>query len=342
VKVAFDARPAADAHGLGRYARCLLDALRRTAPADGEILETQRPAAFARGRGADVYHAPWLDGALLHSPWPMVVTVHGLGTLKRHSEMLRRGLGRRLRNLAVQRAAYVIAPTRAVAADAVAHLGVEAARIVVVPEAADPVMRPRSPAEVAAARARHGLPERYLLWVGGLEHPDPTRHVPELAAAPRELPLVLVGRTRPWAHELPGVILTGHVSDDELAAIYSGAQALVLPSEHDGFGRSAVEALACGTPVAAVEAPALRETLDGRATFVAAQDMAALIAAAQLASRPAPAAPVPWTWEDAARAAWEVYGRALAESRAKPSPARARRARGAKVAGRVDGLEPGA
>ena len=43
------------------------------------------------------------------------------------------------------------------------------------------------------ARTRFGLPERYLVWVGGLQHPDPRKHVAELAAAPRELPLVLVG-----------------------------------------------------------------------------------------------------------------------------------------------------
>ncbi len=77
-------------------------------------------------------------------------------------------------------------------------------------------------------RARFQLPERYLVWVGGLRHPDPGKHVAELAATPRELPLVLVGPTRPWAHELPDVILTGQVSDEHLAAIYSGAHALVL------------------------------------------------------------------------------------------------------------------
>ena len=84
-------------------------------------------------------------------------------------------------------------------------------------------------------RKRFGLPERYLLWVGCLQHPDPRKHVAELAATPRELPLVLVGPTRPWAHELPDVILTGQVSDEHLAAIYSGAHALVLPSERRGL-----------------------------------------------------------------------------------------------------------
>jgi Glycosyl transferases group 1 len=127
-----------------------------------------------------------------------------------------------------------------------------------------------------------------LMWVGGLEHPDPGTHIAQLAAAPRELPLVLVGPTRPWAHELPGVILTGQVPDDDLAAIYSGAHALVISDEQEGFGLPAVEALACGTPVAASDGPALREVLGARATFVPAGDMRALVEAAQRTARPAP------------------------------------------------------
>src|SRR6478736_3084752 len=115
VRVAFDTRPSADAHGLGRYARCMVRALHETAASGDEIVETQHPSAFARSHGADVFHAPWMSGALLHSPCPMVVTVHGLAPLKRRSEHLRGGLRMRLRHLAVQRAARVIVPTRAVA-----------------------------------------------------------------------------------------------------------------------------------------------------------------------------------------------------------------------------------
>ncbi|HXN39958.1 MAG TPA: glycosyltransferase, partial [Solirubrobacteraceae bacterium] len=172
-------------------------------------------------------------------------------------------------------------------------------------------MYPRTEQDIAAVRARFALPERFLMWVGGLRHPDPGKHVVKLAAAPRELPLVLVGSTRPWAHELPDVILTGQVSDEHLAAIYSGAHALVLSSEDEGFGLPAVEALACGTPVVACEAPALREVLGRRATFVAPGDMTGLIAAAQAARRPAPPPPS-WSWQDAARATWGVYERAMA------------------------------
>jgi glycosyltransferase involved in cell wall biosynthesis len=102
------------------------------------------------------------------------------------------------------------------------------------------------------------------------------------------------------------VTLTGHVSDDDLAALYTGARALVFPSDDEGFGLPAVEALACGTPVVACDVPALREVLADRATFVALHDVAGLLAAAERAQRPAPPPPS-WTWEDAARATWDVY-----------------------------------
>ena len=281
MRVAFDSRPAADPRGVGRYSRCLLEALRDTADGEGEIVETHRP-----GAPADVFHAPWMEGAMLRSPCPMVVTLHDLAALKRRSEHLRTGVRLRLRQLAVQRAERVIVPTEAVADDAVERFGLERERVVVIPEAPDAMMYPRPPTEIAEARGRFGLPERYLVWVGGLQHPDPRKHVAKLAATPRELPLVLVGPTRPWAHELPDVTLTGHVSDEHLAAIYSGAHALVLPSEDEGFGLPAVEALACGTPVVACEVPALREVLDERATFVEVGDLKALIDAAETLQPP--------------------------------------------------------
>jgi glycosyltransferase involved in cell wall biosynthesis len=307
MRVCFDSRPAADPRGIGRYARCLLEGLREVADRKGgEVVEGRQPR-----RGDDVFHAPWMDGALLHPRVPMVVTVHDLVSQKHAGLTLRAGLRGGMRKLAIERAARLICPTRAVADDAAALMRVDRARIEVIAEAPADAFRPRPVAEVAAARAEHGVPEDYLLWVGDLRHPDPHRRIPALVDAPRELPLVLVGAAGRWAHELEGAIVTGEVDDDELAALYTGAHALVLPSAEEGFGLPAVEALACGTPVVAADGPALREVLDGLATFVDPADVAGLVAAAHAAQRPAPAPPA-WTWADAAAATWRVYEAALA------------------------------
>ena len=305
MKVAYDSRAKGDPRGIGRYVRCMLEALQETAGEGDTLTETHH------ARGSQVFHSPWLDGAQLRCPCAAVVTIHDLVNLKGRTEYLRSGTRFRLRYLAVQRAERVIVPSEVVAADAQERLDIERERIEVIPEAAAAVMYPRGAQEVAAVRSHYGLPERYLLWVGSMLHPERRKRVAELAQAPRSMPLVLAGPTRQWAHELPDVTLTGQVSDDELAALYSGAHALVFPSDEEGFGLPPVEALACGTPVVACDAPTLREVLGGRATFVARGDMEGLLAAGAAAVRPAPA-PLQWSWRDAARATWKVYAAAVA------------------------------
>jgi glycosyltransferase involved in cell wall biosynthesis len=310
MRVAFDSRPAKGRHGIARYSRCLLDALKATHGA--EIVESHEPSRV------DAFHAPWIDGALLRCPVPMVVTLHDLIPLKRRGQYLRSGLRLRMRYLAVQRAARVIAPTRVVAEEAIAALGIAGDRVVVIPEAAADLFYPRTPEQVLAARTRFRLPEHYLLWVGGMRTPDPRKRVAALARARRKLPLVLVGSTGRWARELPNVTLTGTVTDDELAAIYTGAHALVFPSDDEGFGLAPIEALACGTPVVACDVPALREVLGDRAQLNPVDDVAGLIGAAEAAERPAPSPPA-WTWRDAAAATWTVYEQMVAEAGRRPS-----------------------
>src|ERR1700761_1846691 len=123
MKLAYDSRPAHVWHGIGRYARCLLDAVAQSGRA--EIVETHDP------RRGDVFHSPWLEGAPLRSHVPTAVTLHDLVPLKRPGEYLRTGLRFKLRYLAVQRATRVIVPTEAVAQDAVAALRIPPERIVV-------------------------------------------------------------------------------------------------------------------------------------------------------------------------------------------------------------------
>ena len=102
MRVGFDARPVSDPRGIGRYARSLLEALHETIPPGAELVETHRT------RGLDVFHSPWIDGAALRSPCPMVVTLPDLVPLKRPGEYLRTGVHFRLRYMAVRRAARVV------------------------------------------------------------------------------------------------------------------------------------------------------------------------------------------------------------------------------------------
>jgi glycosyltransferase involved in cell wall biosynthesis len=303
LRVAFGTRPGTCQRGVRRYTGCLVNALRS---AGRDVVQGRHP------RRTDVFHATWTGDAPLRPRSPTVVTLHDLAALKKPSEQLR-GVRSRLRYLAVQRAHAVIVPTRAVAEDAVEQLGIPRERIHVVGEAADAVFRPRGVGEVAEVRERLGLPGRYLLWVGGMEHHEPRKRVAELVRTPRTLPLVLAGPTSHWTDRLDqdGVTLTGALSDDDLAAVYTGAHALVLPSEDEGFGLPPVEALACGTPVAACDLPVLREVLGDRAAFADPRDLAGLVELAENLDRPAGGA-LGRTWGDVARETWGVYETAVA------------------------------
>ena len=59
----------------------------------------------------------------------------------------------------------------------------------------------------------------------------------------------------------------GHVPDAHLPGLYAGASAFVLPSWHEGFGLTCIEAMACGVPVVAARAGALPETCADAARY---------------------------------------------------------------------------
>jgi glycosyltransferase involved in cell wall biosynthesis len=85
------------------------------------------------------------------------------------------------------------------------------------------------------------------------------------------------------------VLVTGHVPQDELVGLYGGALAFVFPSLHEGFGLVVLEAMACGTPVIAHAAGAVREVVGEAGVVISsATDVAAWSAALErMAASPA-------------------------------------------------------
>jgi glycosyltransferase involved in cell wall biosynthesis len=337
VKIALDLRvleePALAERGIGRYAAELAAALAAEGAPVTELRDLRRPWAPRRvaelwdhallGRDArdaevDLLHSPSIDNATIRPGLPYVVTLHDLVPLKHPRRYLRTGLKHRLRYRAVKRASRVIVPSRAVADDANRLLGLR--DVDVVPEAPARTFRPVSAPRGLLTRLR--LPDRFLLWVGGLDPLDPRKQIEllaEHAAAGDSPPLVLVGRYDRDSARLGvrgRVLLTGRVSDEELAALYSAADALVLPSDEEGFGLTPHEALACGTPVAAYAIPALVETLSGNPAvrLVEPGDLDALLAASEEISGHEAAAG-PRTWADVARETLAVYERAAEPQR---------------------------
>jgi glycosyltransferase involved in cell wall biosynthesis len=175
----------------------------------------------------------------------------------------------------------------------------------VVPGGVDARFRPQADPE--PARAALGLTRPYVLTVASHTARKNLASLAETARLLEEqgVELVAAGGDRPQfqgAAAGPARPL-GHVPDAHLPGLYAGASAFVLPSWHEGFGLTCIEAMACGTPVVAARAGALPETCGDAARYadpgdpgdIATQVLAAIEDDALRASGPRHAAR--YTWE---------------------------------------------
>jgi glycosyltransferase involved in cell wall biosynthesis len=227
-------------------------------------------------------------------PGPAVVTVHDLGYVyfpEAHPPFARRYLDWSTRH-SVRRAAHIIADSLATAKDLAAHYGVKQNKITVIYPGVDETLGAvASPDTLAAVRQKYGLPEGYLLFIGTLQ---PRKNIARIVQAyaqwrhrsstMQEVALVLAGQQGwlydpSWISGVEGVILPGYVDDDDVAALYSGALALIFPTLHEGFGFPVLEAMRCGTPVITSTTSSLPEVAGDAALLVNARDTGEIAAA---------------------------------------------------------------
>lgn len=115
------------------------------------------------------------------------------------------------------------------------------------------------------------LPPFYVLFVGTLE---PRKNLEGLLHAWKaikdefkEMWLMIVGvrgrvfKTIQVSREIERVRFLGYVDDETLAGLYANASLFVLPSQDEGFGLPALEAMASGTPVIVSDGGALPEVM---------------------------------------------------------------------------------
>ena len=73
----------------------------------------------------------------------------------------------------------------------------------------------------------------------------------------------------------------GHVTNDDLVALYTAAAVFVFTSAYEGFGLPPLEAMACGTPAVVFDNSSLREVSGGAASLVPDGDAGAMAACDQ-------------------------------------------------------------
>jgi glycosyltransferase involved in cell wall biosynthesis len=262
-----------------------------------------------------------------------VATVHDLGPLL-FSEFSSPAFTRKLWQAYARLAARchrIVADSQATRQDFLDRFDFPAERLDVVHLGVSPAFRPHAPLELQALRARHRLPQNYLLYVGQISRRKNTANLlAAYAASPlrHDLPLVLAGAPTYRAAEelaalerlgIAGRVLTlGYLPEEDLPPLYGGAAAFLFPTSHEGFGLPILEAMASGVPVVAGNVGASPEVAAGHAVLVNPRDPADIAAGIERALTLPPAAreaarrhAAAFTWERCARATRAVYLRAM-------------------------------
>ncbi len=222
-----------------------------------------------------------------------VVTVHDL-TVVRFPELCEPPTLRfpALVRRAVAQGAWVHTPSRFVAEEVVAELGVDPSRVRPVHHGIPPLPADRGrdrdgPCTTEAAGTGLSLPEgcsRYVLAVGTVEprkdYPSLIRAFTALAAGHPDLALVVVGADG-WdaprvaaaiaASPAPAcarIVRPGYLAAGALGTVLRGAAVLAYPSRYEGFGFPPLQAMAAGTPVVATSAGAVPEVVGDAALLV--------------------------------------------------------------------------
>ena len=221
---------------------------------------------------------------------PTVLTIHDLSLLL-FSDTHEKRLVRRARvklPLIARKANAIITPSDTVKNQVCEHLGITADKVFAIPEAARRSFYRASPAETAAVLERLGVETHFVLFVGTVE---PRKNVLNLVRAFAELvrgdlspvQLVIAGERGWLLNDLntylasspikQRVLFTGHLSDDELRALYSSCKVFAYPSLYEGFGLPLLEAMACGAPVITSNVPSIVETVGDVARLVSPNDV---------------------------------------------------------------------
>lgn len=292
----------------------------------------------ARAYEAEVLHVPYWAPPL-RSSMPIVVTIHDIIPLilppYRGGPLVR--VYTQLVAAAARGATLILTDSQASRSDIMQHLRLPADRVRAIYLAADPAFSAHAdPIGTAALRRNYDLPEEYVLYLGGFDARKNIETLLQVYTWAQDVlgesyPLVVAG-SLPDRHDAffhdprviarqigvePVVRFIGRVAEEDKVALYQQARAFLYPTQYEGFGLPALEALACGVPVIGSNASAVPEIVGAAGALVDPQDAramaGALIAACtedplhdELSERAVQQA-AQFSWEKCARETVEAY-----------------------------------
>jgi glycosyltransferase involved in cell wall biosynthesis len=247
-----------------------------------------------RRLGVELAHVPYWAPPL-RSFVPTITTIHDLIPLLlpeyRGGPAVR--LYTTLVSRAARRAALALTDSRASRRDIIANLRLPEDRVRAIHLAAGEQFTPTPYPGETAIRAQYGLPERYVLYLGGF---DVRKNVAAVFGAYHQAaasigatcPLVVAGKipeqdtpftpnprrlAREHGLDEKHVHFVGVVDDADAPAVYRGATAFVFPSRYEGFGLPPLEAMACGTPVVGSTAASIPEIVGDGGLLLSPDDI---------------------------------------------------------------------
>jgi glycosyltransferase involved in cell wall biosynthesis len=163
------------------------------------------------------------------------------------------------------------------------HLAIPEHKIHVIPNGVGKPFEPQTKQCIDEIREKYNLSKLYFLFVGTHQ---PRKNLARLFEAfiklgPSKYTLAVAGEKGgvyadseirigklPQSAFFTHIQFLGYIPDVELPALYSGAAAVIIPSLYEGFGLTALEAMACGAPVIASNTTSFPEVIGDAALLV--------------------------------------------------------------------------
>ncbi len=202
-----------------------------------------------------------------------VVTIHDLIFLRypEYYKSIDRWIYTKKYRSACKRADLIIAISQQTKQEIIDFFGINEEKIRLVYQGCDPQFyQVATPREKANVKALYQLPDKYILYVGTIEHrKNLLTLVKAMELLPEPLQLVVVGKPTVYfdtvmkyieAHKLERrIVFLPRTDFKHLPAIYQQAGAVCFPSLFEGFGIPALEALNSRTPLVASKISSLPE-----------------------------------------------------------------------------------